>query len=205
VLLFSIVVRTDMESIDALAKAINEFKGGMVLVSHDMRLISQVANELWICDKKTITQYKDDIHSFKQKMRASMGLTGNQVGQLRGDASVKKKDPPKEAPAKKKAPAPTLGVILPKPAPKKTLAPIVEISKPKPATDVVEVTEPKPAALEPIKPKSVADDATTSTSNSSVSAESSGPTTSTSSVAAESSGPPRSKYVPPHLRRKLQQ
>lgn len=33
---------TDMESIDSLAKAINQFSGGMVLVSHDMRLISQV-------------------------------------------------------------------------------------------------------------------------------------------------------------------
>jgi ATP-binding cassette subfamily F protein 2 len=34
----------DMESIDSLAKAINAFGGGMVLVSHDMRLISQVRN-----------------------------------------------------------------------------------------------------------------------------------------------------------------
>ena len=37
-----------MESIDALANAINEFEGGMVLVSHDMRLISQVAKEIWV-------------------------------------------------------------------------------------------------------------------------------------------------------------
>ena len=48
----------DMESIDALAKAVNEYEGGMVLVSHDMRLISQVANENWICDNKTIEKYK---------------------------------------------------------------------------------------------------------------------------------------------------
>ena len=32
----------DMETIDALAQAINYFDGGMLLVSHDFRLISQV-------------------------------------------------------------------------------------------------------------------------------------------------------------------
>mmetsp|Transcript_15725 Transcript_15725/g.29664 ORF Transcript_15725/g.29664 Transcript_15725/m.29664 type:complete len:775 (-) Transcript_15725:4635-6959(-) len=78
----------DMESIDALANAINEFEGGMVLVSHDMRLISQVAKEIWICDNKRITPYKGDIQSFKMDMRHQMGIEGQQKSQLRGDASV---------------------------------------------------------------------------------------------------------------------
>ena len=82
-----------MESIDALAKAINEFEGGLVLVSHDMRLISQVANEIWICDNKTIAPYKDDIQSFKMNMRAQMGIEGEQRGKLRGDASVQHQKP----------------------------------------------------------------------------------------------------------------
>lgn len=40
-----------METIDSLAEAINNFDGGMVLVSHDFRLISQVLkiNILHIC------------------------------------------------------------------------------------------------------------------------------------------------------------
>ena len=32
----------DMETIDSLAEAINNFEGGLVLVSHDFRLINQV-------------------------------------------------------------------------------------------------------------------------------------------------------------------
>ena len=64
----------DMTSIDALATAIKEFEGGVVIVSHDFRmfppppfplhpisshtslgLISQVADELWEVKNKSIT------------------------------------------------------------------------------------------------------------------------------------------------------
>mmetsp|Transcript_24392 Transcript_24392/g.70194 ORF Transcript_24392/g.70194 Transcript_24392/m.70194 type:complete len:190 (-) Transcript_24392:253-822(-) len=81
-----------MESIDALADAINDFKGGIVLVSHDMRLIGQVAKEIWICDHKKVEPYKGDIQAFKMDMRSQMDLQGEQKGSLRGDASEKVKE-----------------------------------------------------------------------------------------------------------------
>ena len=62
----------DMESIDSLAKAINNFGGGMVLVSHDMRLISQVAKEIWICDNKTVSKYLGEISDFKMHLRRQL-------------------------------------------------------------------------------------------------------------------------------------
>ncbi|GAA6004104.1 ATP-binding cassette family ATPase ARB1 [Rhodotorula paludigena] len=45
----------DMGSIDALARAIREFTGGVVIVSHDFRLISQVAETLWEVKDRNIT------------------------------------------------------------------------------------------------------------------------------------------------------
>lgn len=59
----------DMETIDALADAINDFEGGLVLVSHDFRLINQVAKEIWICEKKKITPWKGDILSYKEELK----------------------------------------------------------------------------------------------------------------------------------------
>ena len=62
----------DMECINSLADAINKFQGGMVLVSHDFRLLSQVADEIWVCDNKSIKPWKQDggITSYKNHLRA---------------------------------------------------------------------------------------------------------------------------------------
>jgi len=59
----------DMQCIDALAEAINKFSGGLVLVSHDFRLIGQVAKEIWVCDKKTIAKWDGDIQSYKKHLK----------------------------------------------------------------------------------------------------------------------------------------
>jgi ATP-binding cassette subfamily F protein 2 len=165
----------DMESIDALAMAMNEYKGGMVLVSHDMRLISQVAKEIWICDHKSIEKYKGDIQNFKMDMRDQMGIVDSKTSKLRGDASVAATDKPKP-PAQPKKPEPKLEVIRPK------VASIAE-EPPKPAPAPAPVTKPAP----------VADDATASTVSSGTTSSSGG------------GGGGGTRYIPPHLRKKMQQ
>lgn len=75
----------DMESIDSLAKAINGFAGGMVLVSHDMRLISQVAKEIWMCDNRTVTRFVGEISDFKMHLRREM----HKGGLIEGDSKLK--------------------------------------------------------------------------------------------------------------------
>ncbi|XP_065562666.1 ATP-binding cassette sub-family F member 2-like [Artemia franciscana] len=62
----------DMETIDALAEAIAAFEGGMMLVSHDFRLINQVAEEIWVCEKETVTKWQGDIISYKEHLRSKV-------------------------------------------------------------------------------------------------------------------------------------
>ncbi|EOR00335.1 hypothetical protein E3P92_01436 [Wallemia ichthyophaga] len=62
----------DMESIDALALAVKEFEGGVVIVSHDFRLISQVAEELWeVKDRKiyNLSKSEIDIQQYKSMLQ----------------------------------------------------------------------------------------------------------------------------------------
>ncbi|XP_078040945.1 ATP-binding cassette sub-family F member 2 [Augochlora pura] len=62
----------DMETIDALADAINNFDGGMVLVSHDFRLINQVAEEIWVCENGTITKWSGNILDYKEHLKTKV-------------------------------------------------------------------------------------------------------------------------------------
>jgi len=59
----------DIETIDALAEAINDWDGGLVLVSHDFRLISQVAEEIWICNNGKVIPWQGDIMSYKEGLK----------------------------------------------------------------------------------------------------------------------------------------
>jgi len=59
----------DIETIDSLATAINKWDGGVVLVSHDFRLISQVAKEIWECKDGRVTKWSGDILQYKSKLR----------------------------------------------------------------------------------------------------------------------------------------
>eukprot|EP01064_Diplonema_japonicum_P003001 TRINITY_DN11974_c0_g1_i1.p1 TRINITY_DN11974_c0_g1~~TRINITY_DN11974_c0_g1_i1.p1 ORF type:complete len:107 (-),score=29.16 TRINITY_DN11974_c0_g1_i1:155-475(-) len=56
----------DMDSIDALASGLNEFNGGVVLISHDMRLIAQVCAEIWISENGSVTRFKGEIADYKK-------------------------------------------------------------------------------------------------------------------------------------------
>jgi ATP-binding cassette subfamily F protein 2 len=59
----------DLETIDSLAIAIKEFGGGVILVSHDFRLINQVAKEIWVVEPGRVRPWKGDIVTYKNTLR----------------------------------------------------------------------------------------------------------------------------------------
>lgn len=62
----------DMETIDSLADAINHFTGGVVIVSHDMRLLQQVAKQVVEVDDGKIKMFRGDIMEYKETLRKRM-------------------------------------------------------------------------------------------------------------------------------------
>jgi len=65
----------DVDAIDGLANAIKKFNGGVVLVSHDFRLIDQVADQIWVCENKKVTRWRGTIREYKTKLAKAMGYT----------------------------------------------------------------------------------------------------------------------------------
>ncbi|KAJ3131479.1 hypothetical protein HK100_006308 [Physocladia obscura] len=59
----------DMDSIDALAQALREFKGGVAVISHDERFLDAVCTEVWVCNGG--------------KLRSFQGVIGNSDGVVR--------------------------------------------------------------------------------------------------------------------------
>ncbi|GHE03327.1 glycosyl transferase family 1 [Defluviimonas sp. 20V17] len=56
----------DIESREALVEALTGYAGAVVLVSHDMHLLSLVADRLWLVSKGTVTPYEEDLQAYRR-------------------------------------------------------------------------------------------------------------------------------------------
>lgn len=64
----------DMQSIDALGDALEEFTGGVVLVSHDSRLISRVCedeekSETWVVEDGAVRKFPGTFEEYKEELQ----------------------------------------------------------------------------------------------------------------------------------------
>lgn len=78
----------DIESREALVEALTAYKGAVILVSHDMHLLSLVADRLWLVNDGTVKPYEEDLAAYRKLLLAA-------------DKPANSKNKPAKPPAKK--------------------------------------------------------------------------------------------------------
>ncbi|KAM0199454.1 hypothetical protein ACHAPA_005015 [Fusarium lateritium] len=66
----------DIPTIDSLADAINAFSGGVIVVSHDFRLLDKIAKQILVCENQTIRTWDGSISEYKNYLRKKMISAG---------------------------------------------------------------------------------------------------------------------------------
>ena len=79
----------DIESREALVEALTAYSGAVILVSHDMHLLSMVADRLWLVKDGGVAPYNDDLDAYRKLL-------------LTNDAPLKNKDKAAAKPTKPK-------------------------------------------------------------------------------------------------------
>jgi len=62
----------DLEMIDSMVEAIKAFNGGVVVISHDFRLLQQITDEIWVVNKG-LHVWDGDIRSYKAFLKSQHG------------------------------------------------------------------------------------------------------------------------------------
>jgi ATP-binding cassette subfamily F protein 3 len=72
----------DMDSRDSLVRALNDFPGAVILVSHDQHLIELCADRLWLVKNGTVTPYRDDLDTYRATLLTER--RSNDAGKSKG-------------------------------------------------------------------------------------------------------------------------
>jgi ATP-binding cassette subfamily F protein 3 len=67
----------DIDSRAALAEAINEFPGAVIMVSHDRYLIEACADQLWVVADHAVTTYDGDLDDYRRMVLSARGMRAN--------------------------------------------------------------------------------------------------------------------------------
>jgi ATP-binding cassette subfamily F protein 3 len=93
----------DIDSRAALAEAINEFPGAVIMVSHDRYLIEACADQLWVVADHAVTTYDGDLDDYRRMVLSARGMRTNsrdRGGSERGTV----RDKPQRNKAEKRVP-----------------------------------------------------------------------------------------------------
>jgi ATP-binding cassette, subfamily F, member 3 len=82
----------DIDSRAALAEAINEYPGAVIMVSHDRYLIEACADQLWVVADHAVTNYDGDLDDYRRMVLSARGMRTNsrdRNGNERGNGNSK--------------------------------------------------------------------------------------------------------------------
>ena len=65
----------DIETIEALGLGLSKYEGGVILVSHDQRLITMVCQELWVCSRGRVWSMEGGLPEYVKLVEKEMVLT----------------------------------------------------------------------------------------------------------------------------------
>ncbi|KAH0268497.1 ABC transporter domain-containing protein, partial [Aureobasidium melanogenum] len=66
----------DIEAMDALADALKNFGGGVLMVSHDVSLLQNTCTSLWVCDQGSVEHFDGDVNDYKRRITAQADAAG---------------------------------------------------------------------------------------------------------------------------------
>jgi len=82
----------DIQSREALVDALTAYSGAVILVSHDMHLLSMVADRLWLVKDGRVNPYDDDLQAYRKML-----LTPEKPSEKSKPKPVKSAKPSREA------------------------------------------------------------------------------------------------------------
>jgi ATP-binding cassette subfamily F protein 3 len=95
----------DIDSRAALAEAINEFPGAVIMVSHDRYLIESCADQLWVVADHAVSAYDGDLDDYRRSVLSARGMRASprdRGGDERGRGKPQRAKAEKRVPLKQK-------------------------------------------------------------------------------------------------------
>ena len=66
----------DIDAREALVQALNDFKGALVLITHDPHLIEACADRLWLVAGNRVTAFDGDVEDYRRQLLSERGTPG---------------------------------------------------------------------------------------------------------------------------------
>ena len=80
--------RQDIESREALVEALTKYSGAVIIVSHDIHLLSLVVDRLWLAKNGTVKAYEYDLETYRKSLLSVS--TSKKTEQLKPTTTEKK-------------------------------------------------------------------------------------------------------------------